>query len=56
MPTKQDLLAKAEDCLRLAAETGTAAVTAALLRMLAADYLQLAELASQPQTDPEPDK
>ena len=42
MPRKQDLLAKAEEFLRLAAEPGTVAVTAVLLRMLAADYLEMA--------------
>ena len=57
MPKKQILLAKAEDCLRLAAEPGTVAVTAVLLRMLAADYLELADQAPSQQepTDPQPD-
>jgi hypothetical protein len=49
LPKKQALLAKAEDCLRLASEPSTVAVTAALLRLLAADYFELAERISQQQ-------
>jgi hypothetical protein len=48
-------MAKTEECLRLASEPSTVAVTAALLRILAADYFQLARRASQrPQQDVHP--
>jgi len=43
MPSKKDYRAKAEECLRVASETTTDNVAASLLRMLAEDYLALAD-------------
>jgi hypothetical protein len=47
MPTKEQYRAKAHDCLNLAEQETTDAVAASLLRMLAADYFQLAEEAEK---------
>jgi hypothetical protein len=48
MPASEDFKAKAQRCLETAAET-TDTVTATLLRMLADDYLALADQARKPE-------
>jgi hypothetical protein len=47
MPSSEDYKAKAHNCLDIAEQT-TDAATASLLRMLAADYFELAEQAGTP--------
>jgi hypothetical protein len=42
MPSKENYLAKAEQCSQMAAEPNTDLVAATFLRMLAADYLDVA--------------
>jgi hypothetical protein len=47
MPSSEDYKAKAHQCLTTAEQTSDA-VTASLLRMLAADHFELAERAETP--------